>query len=200
MKRIFLIISFFILIFNNHLTAQSRGEGVFLSANDFKNGKISYRHNKTDTKYKFHLNNISFRSPLKIVTRDTVVKLDKDSIFGYLDKNNICYRYCNKSVYKILNPSGKILLYSNTTIEGWPKNMHRITHYFFSVNASSPVYLLSKSNLRTVLADDTYFQILLDVYFPFDKDLSTYDDINKRYLIERIYELSEQPICKMNHN
>lgn len=73
-------------------------------------------------------------------------------------------------------------------------------HYFFSVNASSPLYPLSKGNLRTVLADDTYFQILLDVYFPFDKDLSTYDDINKRYLIERIYELSEQPICKMNHN
>ena len=61
MKRIFLIFSFFILIFNNHLTAQSTGEGVFLSANDFKNGKISYRHNKTDTKYKFHLNNISFK-------------------------------------------------------------------------------------------------------------------------------------------
>jgi hypothetical protein len=185
---------------NDKFIDQTAKEGVYLSSEDFVNGKISFSRNTTDNSYKFHLNDVSFRSPIKIVTANKVIKLNKDSIFGFRDQKNIFYRFYNKGTYKILNPTEKILLYSNTSIIGEPKNIHRVTNYFFSENANSPLYPLSKWNLKKVLSKDISFQILLDVYFPGDTDLTAYDRLNKRYLLDRVYELSKQAICKMNPN
>jgi hypothetical protein len=183
---------------DDKLLDQKAKEGLYLSAEDFINGNISYNHTITDNSYKFHLHDVSFLSPIKIVTGNKVIKLNKDSIFGYRDQKNICYRFYNKSAYKILNPGEKILLYSSSSITGEPKNTHRVTNYFFSENANSPLYPLSKWNLVRVLSKDVPFQILLDVYFPGDKDLMAYDSSNRTYLLNRVYELSKQAICKMN--
>jgi hypothetical protein len=183
---------------DDKLIDQKAKEGVYLSANDFTNGKISYSHNITDNSYKFRLHDVSFKSLIKIVTGNKVIKLSKDSIFGYRDKMDVCYRFYNKVAYKILNPAEKILIYSSTSITGEPKNIHRVTNYFFSENVGSPLYTLSKWNLKRVLSKDISFQILVDVYFPGDKDLIAYDNLNKRYLLNRVFELSKRDICKIN--
>jgi hypothetical protein len=185
---------------DDKLIDQKAKEGVYLSAQDFMNGIISYSHTITDNSYKFRLHDVSFESPIKIVTGNKVIKLNKDSVFGYRDQKNVCYRLYNKNAYKILNPAEKILLYSNTSITGEPRNTHRVTNYFFSENANSPLYPLSKWNLKRVLSKDVPFQILLDTYFPGDKDLMAYDSLNKRFFLNRVYELNKQAICKMNTN
>jgi hypothetical protein len=182
---------------DDELIDQKAKEGV-LSAEDFTNGKISYSHDITDNSCKFRLHEVSFAFPINIVTGNKVIKLNKDSIFGYRDQKNVCYRFYKKSAYKILNPAEKILLYSITSITGEPKNTHRVTNYFFSENANSPLYPLSKWNLVRVLSKDVFFQILLDVYFQGDKDLMAYDSSNNRYLLNWVYELSKQDIFKMN--
>jgi hypothetical protein len=146
------------------------------------------------------LNSISFRSPLVIKIGSRVIKLNKDSIFGYRNNKGICFRFFNNRIYKVLDPKGKLLLYSTTSIIGEPRNIHRVTNYFFSENSSSPIYPLSKLDLKRVLPNDVSFQMLLDVYFPGDKDLLAYDGSNNLYLLNRVYKLSLQPICKMNHN
>jgi hypothetical protein len=180
------------------LIDQKAKEGVYLSGEDYANGKISFSQSLTDGKYKFHLNEVSFKTPIKIVTGHNVIKLDKDSIFGYRDKKNVCYRFYNKVIYKILNPDEKILLYSTTSMTDEPKNIHRITNYFFSRNAESPLYPLSKWNLKTVFYKNAYFNVLLDVYFPGDEDLTAFDNGHKNYLLNRVFEISEQPFCKMS--
>lgn len=185
---------------NARLDVQKMNECVYLSANDFINGKMSYGHNISESKNNFRMHGIAFRNHLRIVNGSSVIKLNKDSIFGYRDRKNGCYRFYKNDVYQILNPSGKFLLYSNTSITGQPKNIHRVTNYFFSENANSPLYPLSKMNLKTVLSKDVNFNVLLDVYFPCDKDLIAFDKVNDSYLLNRIYDLSEQTICRMTHN
>jgi hypothetical protein len=208
-KYFFLMISYFVLslaakaqIAGNTLdmgfVGQKNSEGVFLTAKDFTNCKISFSQSLTDRKYKFHLYDVSFRTPIKIVIGDNVIKLDKDSIFGYRDKKNVCYRFYNKVIYKILNPDEKILLYSTTSIKDEPKNIHRITNYFFSRNADCPLYPLSKWNLKTVFCKNINFNALLDVYFPDDKDLTAFYNAEKTHLLNRVYEMCEQPLCKMS--
>ncbi|MGA3013053.1 MAG: hypothetical protein ABSD71_03345 [Bacteroidales bacterium] len=210
-KYIFLMICGLVILFtvkaqkggylrDDKLIGQKAKEGVYLSSEDFINGKISFSYNRIDNSYRFHLNDVTFKTPIKIVTRNKVIKLNKDSIFGFRDQKNICYRFYNKGTYKILDPVGKILLYSSTFIIGEPKNTHRVTNYFFSENANSPLYPLSKWNLKRVLSKDVSFQILLDVYFPGDKDLTAYDSSNNRYLLNQVYELSKQAICKRDLN
>ena len=178
-----------------------KSEGVYLSAYDFTNSKISFFNNQINKKYKLCLREFFNAASIKIIIDDSIIKLNKDSIFGYRDKKNICYRFFNKVAYKIINPSEKILLYSKTSLVGGPKNRsNNVTLYFFSENANSPIYRLSKWNLKTILYKDVLFHELLDVYFQSDKDLTAYDSYNKIYLLNRIYEISKQAISMINHN
>ncbi|MGA3012793.1 MAG: hypothetical protein ABSD71_02035 [Bacteroidales bacterium] len=199
MKRIIFFITILILTFKYDLSAQKINQGVYLTAADFNNGKISYMP-ESDSKYSLSPNDISYDSPVKIVIGKKVVRLKKDSIFGIRDKNNICYRFFNKVSYKILNPAERILLYSTTSVVGAPRNIHRVTNYFFSENADSPIYPLSKQNLKLILSKDVCFHVLLDVYFSGDRDLTTYDSFNKITMINRVFKESNQAVCKMNVN
>jgi hypothetical protein len=180
------------------LIAQKGNEGIYLSTNDFTNGKISYSHNITDGKYKFCLHDISFKSHIKIIAGNKIIRVNKDSVYGYRDKENTCYRFYNKGTFKILNPSEKIILYSNTSLVGSPRNIHRLTNYFFSADAASPIYQLTKWNLKMALDKDVYYHELLDVYFQDDDELTAYDSFNKIYLLNRVYDGSKQTLSKIN--
>ena len=137
---------------------------------------------------------------LKIIIGDSVIRLNKDSIFGYCDNENNCFRFVNHDAYKIINPSEKILLYSKTYLEGGFRNHHRVTKYFFSENAFSPLYALSNWNLKVVFFNDVSFLELLDLYFNNDKDLTAYDSNNKMYFLNRVFELSKQKTNAITNN
>lgn len=192
MKRSIYIFLLMLFSINSGLIAQKDNEGIYLSANDLTNGKISFGHNITDGKYQFCLHDISFKSHIKIIAGNNIIRLKKDSVYGYHDKENTCYRFYNKGIFKILNPSEKIILYSNTSLAGGQRNIHRLTNYFFSADAASPIYQLTRWNLKMVLAKDVYFHELLDIYFQSDDELTAYDDINKIYMVNRVYEESKQ--------
>jgi hypothetical protein len=180
------------------LIAQKENEGIYLSANDFTNGKISYTHNINDGNYKFRLHDISFNSPIKIIAGNKIISVNKDLVYGYRDKENTCYRFYNKGTFKILNPFEKIILYSTSSLVGSPRNIHRLTNYFFSADAASPIYKLTKWNMKMILGKDVYFHELLDIYFQSDDELTAYDDLNKIYLLNRIYNESKQTLSKIN--
>jgi len=193
MKTIILFLTSVVVSIN--LIAQKINEGVYLSAADFTTGKISYINSQNNEKYKFYIHDGFNTSLIKIIIGNSVIKLNKDSIFGYRDKKNIYYRFFNKNVYKLINPSEQILLYSRTFSEGGFRNNHSVTNYFFSANANASIYPLSKWNLKKVFYTDIRFLELLDIYFDCDNELISYDIINKIYNLNRIYELSKQVIC-----
>ena len=199
MKRIIVFIIILFLTFNYELNAQKRNQGIYLSAADFKNGKISYMP-ESASKYSLHLNDLYSGSTVKIKMGKKVVRLKKDSIFGIRDKNGLCFRFFNKVSYKILNPSERILLYSTSSVVGAPRNIQRVTNYLFSENADSPVYPLSKQNLKLILSKDIFFHVLLDIYFSGDRDLTAYDSLNKMTMLNRVYEECNHAVCKMNGN
>jgi hypothetical protein len=194
MKGLCFVFLFILYSFSSGLAAQTTTQGIYLTAKDFKNGKLSYANNQDNKKYRLYLNDI-FNSPsVKIAIGDSIINLKKDEIFGYRDKNNLSYRFFKNIAYKILNPSEKILLYCRTYTTGGTKSNHTVTDYFFSSSADSPMYALSKSNLKTVLYSDIRFHELLDVEFHSDNELYAYDSINKIYNLNRIYELSKQKV------
>jgi hypothetical protein len=200
MKKLILIFPLLLFSLGTELTAQKVNEGVYLTAKDFTNSKVSFVNDQINNKYKIHLNEI-FNSPkIKIIKGDSVIKLNKESVFGYCDKKNNSYRYYNKAEYKIINPSEKILLYSKTSMEGGFRSSHVVTNYYFSQDATSPIYALTKSNLKEVFLKDVAFIELLNVYFDSDKDLAAYDNINKGYMLNRVYELSQQKTTMVSNN
>ena len=191
MKKLFLFYPLLLFSFTIEVIAQEGNQGVYLSAKDFTNGKISFVNDQSK-KYKLHWNEPFNSSTTKIIIGDSVIKLNKDSIFGYRDKKNVCYRFYNKVAYKIINPTEEILIYSKTSSEGVPKNNHTVTKYYFSPNACSQIYPLTKWQLKTVLINDVTFNKLLDVYFHNDDDLFAFDNNNKVYYLNYVYKLSKQ--------
>ena len=193
MKRsLLLVFQFFIFSLCSELIAQNTNEGIYLSAGDFTKGKLSFRNAPGENKYRLHLNVIFNTALVKVTNQGSVIELKKDSIYGYRDKGNNCFRFFKKDAYKIINPTEKILLYSRTISVGSPRNIHSVTYYFFSANAGSAIYALSKLNLKLVLYNDLRYHELLDTYFHSDEDLTAYDSINKEYSLNRIYDLSKQ--------
>jgi hypothetical protein len=199
MKKLILI--FLLLLFSlaTELTAQKINEGVYLTAKDFTNSKISFVNDQLNNKYKVRLHEFFNSLKITIIKGDSVIKLNKESVFGYRDKKNNCYRFYNKAEYQIINPSEKILLYGKSELEGGFRNTHRVMHYFFSENAGSPIYALSKWNLKAVFYKEVSFLEMLDVYFDSDNQLTAYDSINKIYTLNRVYESSKQKTTMTNN-
>jgi len=191
MKNSLLMLSVFLFSFTTGLIAQKESEGVYLSADNFRNGKISFANERPDKKYQLRLNDFFNASSIKIITGVSVITLAKDSIFGFRDKNGKSYRFFRKTAFEILNPSEKILLYSNTSEIGSPRNRNPVTYYYFSQAAGSPIYPLTRHYLRMVFSNDFHFVELLNVYFHFDNELTAYDSLNKIYFLNRIYKESK---------
>lgn len=111
MKKLFFVFLFLSGLYSASI-AQYINEGIYLSASDFTKGKISFSNNQSKLKYKLYINEIFHTSFVKIIKGDSIILLKKDSIFGYCDEENNCFRFYNKNAYKIINPQENILLYS----------------------------------------------------------------------------------------
>jgi len=182
-----------ILFFSFHtgLIAQKTIEGVYLSANDFINGKMAFSNDGPGNKYQLCLNEFFNASSIKITYGTSVITIAKDSIFGYRDKKGKSYRFYKKVVFEILNPLEKILLYSNTSEAGSPGNRVMVTSYYFSETAGSTIHPLTKLNLKIVFSKDVRFGEFLDLYFHFDDELTAYDSLHKVYFLNCVFNESK---------
>jgi len=192
MRKSILIFGIILCSISYELNAQNTSEGIFLSSGDFVKGKLSYVNNHNNEKYKIYLHTIFNTSKIVVSIGDSDYTFYKNAIFGYRDKNNISYRFYKNDAYRIINPKEGILLYSTYTSVNAPKNVHTETRYFFSMNANAPIYKLTKENIKAVFINEVSFNELLDVYFHSDSELTTYDNTDKMYQLNRVYELSQQ--------
>jgi hypothetical protein len=188
MKKSVLIFPFLVLGLSTEMEAQKVTEGVYLSAKDFTSGKISYEHNQNISNYKLYVHDSFKKSTIKIVLGDKTTVLNKDSVYGYRSDDNSFYRFYKSDEYKIINHTEKILMYSLSTTEGAPRNIHQVTNYYFSKDAGSTIYPLTKQNIKTAFANDTKFIELVNTYFEFDSELYAYDSTQKMYNLNRTYE------------
>jgi hypothetical protein len=79
--------------------------GVYMTASDFMNKKLSYE------KAKIHLNNSVLElSYLTVIDHEKKVKLNKRDVYGFVDANNKSYRFNNNSEYQIAE-AGNITIY-----------------------------------------------------------------------------------------
>ena len=194
MKNLTFIFIFFLVVPGLRTKAQEHQEGIFLSSADFNNNKISYS-NPDGKKYKFYLHN-SFNTPIRIITGDSVKTISKKSVFGYRDEKGTCYRYYDKSSFEILNPSESILLYKKTSVESTFRNIRLVTRYYFSCNASSPLYDLTIWNLKLAFFQDVYFEELINYFFSCDDQLTTWDRAHKQYFLNCVYDISKQKLSR----
>lgn len=165
--------------------AQQDSSGVYLSASDFKKGKLAYAINCSTQKHKIKLNEFSNRPYITVAHEEKPVNLDKKNIFGFRDCSDITYRFVDQNHYTVLNPKEEILLYKHVIVAS--KNQQETVHYFFSKSAASEVLDLNLTNLKNAFPDNHRFHDLLDTQFDLNTPLAAYDSYHKMYKVNRLY-------------
>ncbi|TKK66314.1 hypothetical protein FC093_17160 [Ilyomonas limi] len=190
MKNIYflLIILSFSLAFNESVAAQNDSSGIYVNGNDFSSGKLSLAINCATEEHKIKLNDF-FNKPYIIVKHnDSSYNFMKKDLFGYKMCNGNIYRFNGEKDLLLLNPAEQILIYSH--IPNRTRGLTNVTSYYFSINATSPVQLLTKKNLKRAYAANQKFVNEIDRKFKYNTELAAYDKYHSVYKINWIYQIT----------
>ena len=129
MKRILLLL--FILTIKITV-AQNAVAGIYLSANDYLNGKLSYASSE-----KIKLKTFFNKPYLTIDTGNSTIKLYKDSIFGYRDNNKNDYRFnkADERAYRIVENKSKVIYIADVPVLNSKGNAIQLVPKYIYSNA-----------------------------------------------------------------
>ena len=181
-------ISFTIAI---NASAQKDSSGIYKTAADFQQKKLSYAINYKTEKHKIKDNVLFHGAEIKVVHEGQTYKLDKKSTYGYKSTSGDVFRFVDDKEYKVLNPGESPMLYAYThPASGTKGNFKYISDYYFSTDASSSPQALTKENLKKAFPNNHKFHDALDANFKSDEDLASYDSFHKMYKVNHLLEMN----------
>ncbi len=192
------ISSFFIagslLAINLSASAQKDSSGIYQTADDFRNHKLSYAINYKTEKHKIKDNLIFNPAQVKVKHHDTTYTLDKSAIYGYKSAVGEVFRFVGDESYTVLNPDEEILLYLHTTSISPLLNPAKKVeeHYYFSKDAHNSPIDLTIDNLKKAYPENSKFLASIDKYFKTDDQLLSYDQKRKIYTLNRLMQISKK--------
>lgn len=170
----------------NILSAQKDSSGVYMTAQDFLQGKMAYAINCKKEKHRINPHDFLNQKCIKVVHRDSVYMIDKKDIYGVRLCNGSTYRYFQNIFYPVLNPKEPILIYKIIPAQS-PKTYPKTVNYYFSKDAASPIEKLTSENLKNAFPENAVFQKFLREFFGNGEDLFAWDDNNGCYKINMLY-------------
>ena len=188
MKKIcLLMVSGSLLMSNQYLHAQVDSSGIYKTASDFQQKRLSYAINYKTEKHKIK-NNILFNdSEIKVKHNGQTYTLDRNNTYGFKNTKGEVFRLVDKKEYRILNPGEPLLIYMYKHPSHSPKEVQKYPPmYYFSTDASAIPQDLTKANLKTAFPDNHRFHDALDAQFKNDNELYAYDSFHKMYKLSWI--------------
>ena len=193
-KNISFLTAIGLLAITMDATAQKDSSGIYTTADDFRNHKLSYAINYKTEKHKIKDYLFYDATQVKVKHHGTTYTLDKSAIYGYKSTTGEVFRFVGNDSYKILNPDEELLLYVHSTpVSVTVDPLKRVEeHYYFSKDAASSSVDLTIGNLKKVFSENLKFLASIDKHFKKDEQLTSYDTKNKTYTLNRLLQLSRQ--------
>ena len=169
-------------------TTQPLRSGVYLTGQDFLQGKMALESDPKLEDHKIKLNEFFNKSYITVRHHGEEHRYQKNEIFGIRDGVGTDYRLAGGIDYEVLS-KGPILLYKtpqNIQAKGQPLP----SPYFFSTGPDAPVQRLSLVALQKAYAGNHAFLNALDVSFPNGTSLVAYDAHNAQYRLNYLYQHS----------
>jgi hypothetical protein len=182
MKALFLIsIIFFIPL---AALCQNEASGVYISADDFRNNRISFssicnQDIKTSVRFKDHT--------LILKQGHHKQEFNKARVFAVKTCENT-FRIQNNSEYRVVNLE-LIPLYSQSIPVGGEGAFYDEV-FFFSVERDSEIIPLSKRALKAAYPENLKFDSLINFSFKNDRDLGSYNEHLKTYMVIHFFKES----------
>lgn len=190
MKKIYLtLLAGWLLMIGQYSHAQKDSSGIYITAEDFQNRKLSYAINYKTEKHKIRDNILFNNDKIVVKHKGETYTLVKSETYGYRNTKGIVFRFIDNKEYKVLNPGESLLLYFYQHPAHTGKDVNRGLYqpeYYFSKDANAVLQPLTKANLKAAFPDNHRFHDELDAQLKTDKDLYTYDRFHKTYKINWI--------------
>lgn len=164
-------------------------QGLYQSTDDFTNNMLSFTKKRSGYA-KITSGLQSNKSFIKVKYNDSIYIFKKENLFGYMDKEGLCYRLYQNTAFNILNPNEKILVYKKEFNVGTPKYPNIFTGYYFSKTPGSEIQELTLNNLLSAFTSDSSFTNLIELHFKSDKELTEFDNYHGIYKLNRLLEIS----------
>lgn len=193
-KNIFFLTTIGLLAITMNAMAQKDSSGIYQTADDFKNHKLSYAINYKTEKHQINDYLLFDATQVKVKHHGTTYMLDKSSTYGYKSTMDEVFRFVNNEAYKILNPDEDLLLYLHTSPLDPRLDPTKTVeeHYYFSKDRTSTPVDLTIANLKKAFSENSKFLASIDKYFKKDDQLTSYDTKNKMYTLNRLLNLSRK--------
>ena len=187
MKPLHHILIQIICFFSGVAHAQNNGCGIFLTSKDFLSHKVTFASKHT----RFKLHEIVNKEFVIIKTKDSSYTFFKDSIFGYQDNDGNSFRFYNRKIYPIVNPSETILIYK---VSDGPaqKGQTKMYSYFFSKDAYSMILPLTMYHVFNEFKENKVFSNILETHYNNNSNLLEYDYTHCLFKINRLLQITKQ--------
>lgn len=176
-----------LLMLTQNLFAQKDSSGMYITADDFKNRKLSYAINYKTEKHKINTYVLFKGNTIRVKHQGSTYNLKKSETYGYRDTKGREYRFIGEVEYSILNPGEQLLMYvyQHPAHSGKEADKYAPAYYFTTDAAATP-QALTKENLKAAFPDYHKFHDALDENFKNDKELYAYDSFHKMYKLNWI--------------
>jgi len=188
MKTVKLMIAIVLMAgFAQRSLAQGQTCGLYLTADDYHNHKLSFKTSGNDGN-SIKLNEFLGSQKIIVVYNGKHEVFYKSAVYGYHNNSND-YRYFNNTAYKVIDDRD-FYIYSSPKLVQQGKWSKSVDVYYFSNTAVSDVEPLSVKNLQTAFAGNARFRYLLEAQFTTDNALTAYDFAANEYKVKYLYEHS----------
>jgi len=165
--------------------------GLYLTANDFEQQKLTYVIDCGSEGDKIKTNEFLGSATGYVISKGEKHEFSKKEVYGYRNCKNKNYRFYNGEAYLLIDTAGFYIYYqyrSEENVKG--KGLVKKDEYFFSKNAGSDLQLLTIANLKKTFPENNTFHYSLDANFRSDKELVAYDDFLKGYKVKYLFQQS----------
>jgi hypothetical protein len=164
------------------------GSGVYRSAADYKNGKLTLAVDCQTETHKIKVHNFTNKDYIDVIHQGKKHTMKKSEIYGIRDCDGKDWRFAANKGYRIMERKA-LVIYQKMVQPMDPQKKAAGTRaqYFFSLGVDGPLQPLTLQNLKKTTADNHAFHDQLDAQFKSDGELMAYDSFHKQYKVNHLF-------------
>lgn len=159
--------------------------GVYLSANDYKNGRLSFEGDCRSKTHKLELHDVLNKPYIDVTHESEKRRYPKSDLFGFRACDGRDYRFASKLEYQILETK-ELYIYARDISVSHGKGSHGVREYYFSTGPDGKILALTLENLKQGFPDNHRFHDSLDATFGGGQKLAEYDEFHKMFKVNRL--------------
>lgn len=169
--------------------AAKSATGIYLTADDYKNGHLTSESACDSPRHHVELHDILHKPFIEVTHKGDTRTYEKSEIYGFRSCGGRDYRFVGNEEYEILE-SREISIYIHEVPARNPKDTSRglptSRLYFFSVGSGGPVLPLTIQNVKEAFPNNHAFHDAVDSTFHIDDDLTQYDAFHRMFKVNRL--------------